>query len=409
MMRLGPPEVWRCRGELASHKLRVKQDVDIWSVGCVLSEVAAWVDRDWPQVVEYRRRRSEEMFQQTNSREDCFHNGQRLLDTVSDIHSAIVENCRLKDGITHRIVKDLVTEMLWIDWPRPAAQYLHNKSMIIISEASSPRHSSRDYFDYGPGLRNVLVESDEIHPSRNKHPYSSGASAHSGLRRPILNFEHTDFTYNPYGSQQLPDRHSSMDLTSSPPLHDPRSPIEGNSSSTMLSPRTRLVPGAPLQPLPPHLNGTPRYPQQTQNNYIGGSFFASQLTNEPRYEGEGARSNHPVNAMEEPNNSGDLQYGRPIPSDRPWANPRQDHSMQHRSGGTTLQRDTFYSNRHNASPVTTSNPEHPTMSVAEGLELKQRGSRQTFPDQDLFETLDGRDHVGRIVMYIVGMTRAQVS
>ena len=48
----GAPETYRSRDLEKSH-LQVRQAVDIWSMGCIFSEVATWVTEGYSIVREY--------------------------------------------------------------------------------------------------------------------------------------------------------------------------------------------------------------------------------------------------------------------------------------------------------------------------------------------------------------------
>lgn len=141
-LTLGAPETHRADLNIAKSNLKVKQDVDIWSMGCVLSEVVTWACQGWNKVVLYRQQRSKEIETLTGQREDRFHQQWQLLQTVGDIHRDNKENCRRNDEFTPRIIGGLVVEMLQVQSKaRPNARYLYEKSRRIIDDiCESPNH-----------------------------------------------------------------------------------------------------------------------------------------------------------------------------------------------------------------------------------------------------------------------------
>ncbi|KAG8531140.1 uncharacterized protein KY384_004498 [Bacidia gigantensis] len=175
--------------------LQVKQDVDIWSIGCVISEVVTWGSQGWDKVVDYRRRRSEELFRLSGRREDCFHNdGAGLLQTVRDVHDEDVARCPLHDELTEPIIDRLVNEMLIsTDEHRPNAKQLYKKSKRTI--------------------KRVYGISDDVTPRPS--PYLSPQSPPP--RRPPPGYGRkssgSKHHLQPEGSSQMRDSMTSLDIT----------------------------------------------------------------------------------------------------------------------------------------------------------------------------------------------------
>ena len=100
---------------IENEKLSVKQDVDIWSLGCVLSVVATWVVCNWPTVQEYSTRRRCEIKRTGRFKEedDCFHNGKdELLNCVEQNHNELEQNIRPRDYVTQKVLKMIKDDML---------------------------------------------------------------------------------------------------------------------------------------------------------------------------------------------------------------------------------------------------------------------------------------------------------
>lgn len=110
---LGAPETFRSHVDAESAPLRITQAVDIYSIGCVLSEVSVWATYGWKRVVEYRRRRSMEVERRgLGQGEYIFHFDGEILDTVDNIHEQILDDCIVSNHMTRLVVGGLVEEML---------------------------------------------------------------------------------------------------------------------------------------------------------------------------------------------------------------------------------------------------------------------------------------------------------
>ena len=117
-------------------RLQVKQDVDIWSLGCVYSEVLTWACLGWDSVTEYRCRRQTEFREKCHKDGDCFHDGNKVLQTVEEIHVDILSYRRRNDSITEPTLQ-LVNRMIKVGSPRLKAKELYDESKRILSDARS--------------------------------------------------------------------------------------------------------------------------------------------------------------------------------------------------------------------------------------------------------------------------------
>ena len=135
---LGAPEARRYDEKLQKCNLKIKQNVDIWSLSCVFSEVATWVNKGWDQLAEYRNRRIQEMELKNRKREDCFHDGFVILTAVEQSHDDIIASHRANDPITSEVVDNLIRDMLLFkEAQRPTASHVYHKSRRIIEEAKA--------------------------------------------------------------------------------------------------------------------------------------------------------------------------------------------------------------------------------------------------------------------------------
>ena len=140
------------------NNLGVKRAVDIWSLGCVYSEVAVWLCHGWKRVEEYRRQRAEEVRRKIpDGSGNLFHDGNEVLDAVGNAHSDIERTRaygKCDDHITAKVIDELVADMILEDpGSRFHAQQLMKKSERMIQNAgeSFGAHEN-DRLDKGPKL-----------------------------------------------------------------------------------------------------------------------------------------------------------------------------------------------------------------------------------------------------------------
>jgi hypothetical protein len=118
--------------------------VDIWSLGCVFSEAAAWVvTGDFDKHRTARRNETEKL-------DDCkdgaaFHNGASILRSVSCLHDRLKMELRTTDFITRKVITRVVEPMLEIPSDcRPAAMALSWTSKHILNTAAKHLQSFYD-------------------------------------------------------------------------------------------------------------------------------------------------------------------------------------------------------------------------------------------------------------------------
>ncbi|KAL9027582.1 MAG: hypothetical protein Q9196_003915 [Gyalolechia fulgens] len=129
------PEAYRSRASERA-RLRVPQNAEIWSMGCILSEVATWVTEGMPKVEEYRRRRAEEVHSKAATNEELFFHDYKVLDAVNQIHEEIKRNRRRADRITDAVIQTLVKGMMIIRHDsRMSVKHSLDRSGQILDEA----------------------------------------------------------------------------------------------------------------------------------------------------------------------------------------------------------------------------------------------------------------------------------
>ena len=153
--------------------LKVPQSVNIWSLGCIFSEVSVWLHDGWKRVVQYRRQRSEEVERKGgDSGEYIFHHDDSLLESVRNIHSDMMNKDESMHKVTRQILDHVVDEMLQ-QGSRPDAKLVFKKTKRQIKR-------TRDQFEVPEPkpLRNIEDDSIESHRSTAQvhpmhvHPHS---------------------------------------------------------------------------------------------------------------------------------------------------------------------------------------------------------------------------------------------
>ena len=135
---LGAPECCRFTDSIEAYSLQIKQDVDVWSIGCVLSEAAIWVVGGFCSLQEYRRRRKMETESIPLLKDcDCFHNGENPLAVVLDLHRTLPYECRTSDYVTAVALSKIIKETLVASEARPTARFLYQRSQQILESAET--------------------------------------------------------------------------------------------------------------------------------------------------------------------------------------------------------------------------------------------------------------------------------
>ncbi|OAG07882.1 uncharacterized protein CC84DRAFT_1173477 [Paraphaeosphaeria sporulosa] len=135
-----PPELYVREGDSILERtiLDARPTKDIWALGCVFSEAAAWLVLGREGLQMYRLRRAEATQQvealQNTSHNGCFHNGTKVLQEVLDTHRKIRKECRRNDDITERVLA-LAEDMLGHESVRPTAVQVYQRSTSILDAA----------------------------------------------------------------------------------------------------------------------------------------------------------------------------------------------------------------------------------------------------------------------------------
>ncbi|KAL2073991.1 hypothetical protein VTL71DRAFT_7769 [Oculimacula yallundae] len=135
----GAPETSRLDETANRNKLRVNQNIDIWSLGCVYSEAVRWLADNQIGIHQYQRERKAETGETTRyGSVDCFHDGFKPLEAVRRSHETSlnrIQSLRRPDFITDAVVH-MIQDMLVETKDRPTAETLWRKQGRIVDAAA---------------------------------------------------------------------------------------------------------------------------------------------------------------------------------------------------------------------------------------------------------------------------------
>ncbi|KAL9035601.1 MAG: hypothetical protein Q9214_006502, partial [Letrouitia sp. 1 TL-2023] len=173
----GAPETFRYK-EIEGLPLQVESKVDVWSLGCIFSEVATWIIHDWRRVLEYRRQRKTQAAEKLGcDTGEIFHDAQSVLPAIKECHIDIVKSKRHDDVITEKVLQDLVEKMLVQEGQRPDVHTLLKTANLIIEAAKhelqkaileeDPLAQSSTSMENSRGPARRLNNSHDIEPPQN--------------------------------------------------------------------------------------------------------------------------------------------------------------------------------------------------------------------------------------------------
>ncbi|KAB2577294.1 hypothetical protein DBV05_g4043 [Lasiodiplodia theobromae] len=140
----GAPESYRSDHLIGPANLRVTKSVDIWSLGSVYSESATWLVLGKEGLEQYRADRKAETDKIRDFKDHgCFHDGEKILESVESTHIKIVASKRKTDHITRNVLETMVQDMLGEENVRPNAQQLWLKSQRLLRQANDARQNSK--------------------------------------------------------------------------------------------------------------------------------------------------------------------------------------------------------------------------------------------------------------------------
>lgn len=110
---LGAPEVARAR--IKKTKTEVKQTIDTWSFGCVLSVAATWIVLGFQGIEQFRVLRMLAAQGYGGTVTDRFHDGDSILPDIKHWHNYLAQHARPGDTITPLVLELIESSMLLKD------------------------------------------------------------------------------------------------------------------------------------------------------------------------------------------------------------------------------------------------------------------------------------------------------
>ncbi|KAK5720388.1 hypothetical protein LTR17_015025 [Elasticomyces elasticus] len=135
----GAPECYRPDRFSQTTRLQVPQGVDIWSLGCVWSEVAVWIVKGYSGLETYRRRRKAATDELGIDNPGCFHDGHAVLSCIREVHDAHRwEAMSDEDFLTGNVWQGLIENMLQSKASeRPSPRELRQETSRRLLEAEA--------------------------------------------------------------------------------------------------------------------------------------------------------------------------------------------------------------------------------------------------------------------------------
>ncbi|KAL8894183.1 MAG: hypothetical protein Q9192_004544, partial [Flavoplaca navasiana] len=393
----GAPETFRST-DLEKCHLLVLQSADIWSMGCVYSEVATWVTEGSAKLLEYRRRRQKEIAQKlgvSSTEEDRFHHFSELLETVRGIHAEIGDNCRRCDLFTPCVIEKLVKAMVRSKAQyRGTAQFLLETSAEILRDAKgkqkeakpsgpapNPDHTISDSAidvrkrRLPPSLPPEQGLAPILQPVETKSSNPNPEQATTSRRPPAWHAQADSHDWQQRTApkpDELGSRRRSQGVRKDPSFDDLEAQREESGTSHTMH---RVM----SQPTPPHTHS-----QYSPRSFNPGPALAPLQPQENivmPIEEASSQSREQANALEH------------IHSDNPG------RSQQAGSGIHPRTPNGHPESRLPSVPQPNPTSQYPTMSVTEGLSIKKEKNWKfvKYPGEDTFHTSDDilkkRDHV----------------
>lgn len=409
----GAPETHRSSDSEQSQRshLQVPQNADVWSMGCILSEVITWVTEGQNKLREYRRRRPLEVGKTFSTREDRFHCNGEVLDTVNQLLEELIQNRRRHDYVTPAIVQVLVHSSIVIDHnARSSALQLFYHSRRILREAQQKLDRGRSVSDGALGRKKRLPP--------NLPPRSASTSSAGTFEVETENWHRprsTDF--------QSRDTHNEpvQNALVQKPVHNSvsrnRNPSHTNSSKQ--SENGHQQPDLARRG-PERVSSRPVSLIMQRQQYARSPAHKAQIETRSRYNPLGivpdtydTTQAPPSPLRPRQNRHSPTSAGGPAP--RPLTTEGISHLPRFSDSDPFMERgvassdllfeasdiDEESSSRYRLAPK---NRPHPRMSVNEGLIIKKakdHGQNVEYPRQALIRTLDAvlrkRDHVCSLI------------
>lgn len=231
-LRLAAPEYHRDEGDsfLERTILDAKPSKDIWSLGCVYSEAAVWSVLGMEGLKEYQSKRAAATDQVPKLRctaySGCFHDGEKVLQAVIDMHLRVRQERRRNDYVVHDVVT-IIEDMLDEALSRPDAVDVYKRSRKALKTAKAWSNSQLEPpsdTSYPPIFRDDSDPFGRRQTPPEIPPEIAGTGAGLGMTGvPLgaLASSPTSVLSKDFGPQPSPISPSSSNLTSEEKQTDP--------------------------------------------------------------------------------------------------------------------------------------------------------------------------------------------
>lgn len=188
----GAPELTNYYQDLAHLDKGVTWEVDIWSLGCVLFEVAVWAtcgERGREEFLEKRERDTAKVpHHHAQGYGGSFHDGEKRIGAVDEMFVTIVERRRVFDDLTEPLAHIVLEEMLLPkDKKRLNASQLLTRflrKLDIPPSASHKQKPSLEPLEISPQSRENGAQPSETDPRFVSSPQSAGVRSPDGYNSP---------------------------------------------------------------------------------------------------------------------------------------------------------------------------------------------------------------------------------
>ncbi|KAI9709972.1 MAG: hypothetical protein M1820_003050 [Bogoriella megaspora] len=216
----GAPECYVGDGKEPRRQRDVRQEVDIWSLGCIFSLAAVWLYQGCSGLDSYEQNRITEQEQLLDFRDTgSFHNGSTVLAAVTEAHEYLREEITRGDKVTGDILY-LVTNMLsWQPEERFSAALVGTECAKILVQARpdhletghlSSLRSGAEYFT-DPHKSDLQLHDVPLRSGTNPSPNSESTRAYGDQRNSTRSLAGSDYNQNDDVERSGQDENSTLD------------------------------------------------------------------------------------------------------------------------------------------------------------------------------------------------------
>lgn len=164
----GAPECYRHDTTNPATRRQVTPGVDVWSLGCILSEAAVWLVLGLTGLQQYRDLRKLNAKEHGIEDLDCFHNGEVILRCVEERLQKLPSNLQRCDIITEPVLTMIKDHMLLPRQHRRSANTLWWKSSKVLKDSASMKDIDQNFFEPYQTVRSSTSPSTDSRASERE-------------------------------------------------------------------------------------------------------------------------------------------------------------------------------------------------------------------------------------------------